>query len=59
MLRITLKRGYAGVPKTLRKTLIAMGLKKIRCSVVRNDIPAVRGMILRVAHLITVEEVQS
>lgn len=40
-----------------KRTVQALGLKKIRSSVVVNDNPAMRGMIFVVKHLVTVEEV--
>lgn len=42
-----------------RKTLIGLGLNKMHRSRVLEDTPSVRGMINRVKHLITVEEVAS
>ena len=40
-----------------RATIDALGLGKIRRSVVHNDTPQIRGMIEKVSHLVTVEEV--
>lgn len=40
-----------------KRTIKALGLGKIRRSVVHNDTPQLRGMIKAVAHLITVEEI--
>ena len=37
--------------------LKALGLHKIGQSVVREDTPAVRGMILKVKHMVKVEEI--
>lgn len=56
-LEITLKRSVIGGTESQRKTVQALGLKKIRQTVVREDTPAVRGMIDKVAHLVTVKEV--
>ncbi|MCI4626463.1 MAG: 50S ribosomal protein L30 [Candidatus Magnetoovum sp. WYHC-5] len=56
-LKITLKRSYIGVPKKLKKTLEALGLRKIGMYKIRKDIPAVRGMIHKVSHLLQVEQV--
>ena len=39
-----------------RKTLIGLGLNKIRRSRVLEDTPSVRGMINKVSHLIKVED---
>jgi large subunit ribosomal protein L30 len=36
-----------------------LGLRRIRDSVVREDKPEVRGLVRKVAHLVTVEEVSA
>ncbi|GAB3795731.1 50S ribosomal protein L30 [Virgibacillus kimchii] len=56
-LEITLTRSVIGTNEVQRKTVEALGLKKIRQSVVREDTPSVRGMINRVSHLLAVKEV--
>ncbi|MFC3040905.1 50S ribosomal protein L30 [Virgibacillus xinjiangensis] len=56
-LEITLTRSVIGGKDKQRKTVEALGLKKIRQSVVLEDTPAVRGMVDKVSHLITVKEV--
>jgi large subunit ribosomal protein L30 len=58
-LRVTQVRSTIDRPKEQRATLRALGLHRIRHSVVKEDRPEIRGMIARVAHLVTVEEVQS
>ena len=55
-LRITQIKSKIGCPQDQRATLQSLGLRKIRQQVVRPDNPAVRGMIKKVRHLITVEE---
>ena len=40
-----------------KRTITALGLGKIRKSVVHNDTPQIRGMIRSVQHLVTVEEI--
>lgn len=55
-LRITQIKSKIGHPQDQRATLRSLGLRKIRQQVVRPDNPAVRGMIKKVRHLITVEE---
>ncbi len=42
-----------------RKTVVALGLGKLNSSVIKEDNPAVRGMITAVSHLVTVEEALS
>lgn len=56
-LKITLvKSTIAAVPKH-KKTVEALGLKKLNKTVEMPDNPAVRGMIQQVRHLVKVEEV--
>lgn len=57
MLKITQKKGLVGTKQNQKDTIRTLGLHKIHQSVVREDTPAVRGMIRTVAHLVTVEEV--
>jgi large subunit ribosomal protein L30 len=56
-LKITLKRSLIGNIQKQKDTVKALGLRKIRQSVVHNDTPQIRGMIHKVAHLVTVEEI--
>lgn len=57
-LRVTQVRGLAGKPQRQRDTVRALGLRRIRHAVVKEDRPEIRGMIARVRHLVDVEEVQ-
>jgi large subunit ribosomal protein L30 len=56
-LRVTQVRSVVGRPGPQRDTVRALGLKRIRHAVVHEDRPEIRGMIARVGHLVTVEEV--
>jgi large subunit ribosomal protein L30 len=56
-LKITQTRSYIGHPADQRATLQALGLRRIRHTVVHNDSPQIRGMVRKVIHLIRVEEV--
>lgn len=40
-----------------KRTVRALGLKRIRDERVHEDIPQIRGMIHKVRHLVSVEEV--
>ena len=40
-----------------KRTIEALGLGKIRKSVVHTDTPQIRGMIKAVSHLVAVEEI--
>lgn len=56
-LKITLKKSVIGQKKDQIATVEALGLKKIRDVVEQNDTPQIRGMINKVSHLLSVEEV--
>ena len=55
-IKVTLVKSTIGCLDKQKKTVQALGLKKIRSSVVVSDTPAMRGMIFVVKHLVTVEE---
>ncbi len=44
-------------PKDQRATLVGLGLNKMHRTRELEDTPAVRGMIRKVRHMVTVEEV--
>ncbi len=52
--RITQVRSGIGNTVRTRATLEAIGLRHHQASVVKQDSPALRGMIMRVRHLVTV-----
>ncbi len=56
-LKITLVKSIHGCLDKQKKTVEALGLRKIRSSVIRPDNEAVRGMIYVVKHLVQVEEI--
>ena len=55
-LTITLLRSPIGFNKTQGQTVEGMGLRRIRHSVELPDTPETRGMILKVRHLVEVNE---
>ena len=57
MLKVTLKKSTIKSTKSQKQTVRGLGLKKIGQSRVLEDSPAIRGMVLKVEHLIDVEEV--
>ena len=57
MLKITLQKSLIGCKQDQIATAKALGLKKIRSSVVKQDNAAMRGMIFKIKHLVSVEEV--
>ena len=54
-LKVTQVRSGIGRSKSQNKTLEGLGLRGPRRSVVLQDTDAIRGMIRKVAHLVTVE----
>lgn len=56
-LKITLVKSPIGAVPKQRKTIEALGLKKMHKTVELPDNPAVRGMIWHVKHLVKVEEI--
>lgn len=57
-LEITLKRSVIGRPEDQRITVRTLGLKKTNQTVVHEDNSAIRGMINKVSHLVSVKEQQ-
>ena len=57
-LKITQVRSTIKRPKEQKRTIIALGLHKIRDFVIHKDTPQIRGMARAVSHLVTVEEVK-
>lgn len=56
-LKITLVKSPIGAVPKHKKTVEALGLRKMNKTVEMPDNPAVRGMINQVSHLVKVEEV--
>ncbi len=56
-LKITQTKSGIGYRKKTHQTLEALGLGKMRKSVILPDNPAIRGMVAKIPHLLEVEEV--
>jgi large subunit ribosomal protein L30 len=55
-LRITLTKSPIGYSIRQKRTVRALGLRRLQQTVEQEDTPVVRGMIAKVSHLIMVEE---
>lgn len=55
-LEITLTKSVIGSKPAQRKTVEALGLRKLNQMVEHKDNVAIRGMVSKVAHLVTVKE---
>ena len=56
-IKVTLVKSTIGQVQSVKGTIAALGLKKIRSSRELEDNASVRGMIAKVAHLVKVENV--
>ncbi|MCJ7509435.1 MAG: 50S ribosomal protein L30 [Dehalococcoidia bacterium] len=56
-LKITWRKSAIGYASNQRRTIRALGLHRLGQAVQHSDSPVVRGMILKVRHLVEVEEV--
>jgi large subunit ribosomal protein L30 len=56
-LKVTQIKSVIGSKRDLKRTVRALGLKRIRDSRVHEDSPQIRGMVHKVRHLVRVEEV--
>ena len=56
-LRITNKKSAIGYTVRQKATVKALGFTHLYQTVEHDDTPAIRGMINRISHLLTVEEV--
>ncbi len=56
-LRITLAKSPIGYSIRQKRTVQALGLRRMHQTVERKDTPIIRGMVNRVRHLVTVEEI--
>ncbi|MBD5631930.1 MAG: 50S ribosomal protein L30 [Clostridia bacterium] len=57
MVKVTLIKSTNGEIKSVKDTVAALGLKKIRQSKTLEETPANLGQIKKVAHLVKVEQV--
>jgi large subunit ribosomal protein L30 len=55
-LRVTLVKSPIGFPEPQKRTVKALGLRRMNQTVEHNDTPALRGMLNAVIHLVKIEE---
>jgi len=56
-LRITQIRSLVGRTERQRKIVRALGLKRMHMTVEHENNPAIKGMAMKIPHLVTMEEV--
>lgn len=57
-IKVTQVKSGIGWSDTQRRTLAGLGLRKPHQSVILQDTVAIRGMIRKVSHLVTIEPVE-
>jgi large subunit ribosomal protein L30 len=57
-LKITYTKSTIGYNKGQKATMQALGLRKLNQTVEQDDTPVIRGMVKKVEHLVSVEEVK-
>ncbi|SHH49957.1 50S ribosomal protein L30 [Thermosipho atlanticus] len=57
-LKITLVKSPIGYRYDQKDTVKRLGLKKLNSSVIKDDVPQIRGMVRKVKHLVKVEEIE-
>jgi large subunit ribosomal protein L30 len=55
-LQITLTKSPIGYSYKQKRTLRALGLRRINQTVEQENTPVIRGMVAKVSHLVTVEQ---
>jgi large subunit ribosomal protein L30 len=55
-LKVTWKKSVIGRPERQRRTIRALGLRRLNHVVVHQDTPQIRGMLRAVSHLVQWEE---
>ena len=58
-LKVQQVKSTIGRPEHQRKVLKGLGLRGVRSEVVVDNTPAFRGMVKKVIHLVTVEEIDA
>ena len=58
-IKITQVKSVIDRPERQKKTMVALGLRKMNASVEVEATPQILGMVTKVNHLVTVEEVKA
>jgi large subunit ribosomal protein L30 len=56
-IKITQVRSSIDYPERQKQTLLALGIKRMNRSVVKESTPQIQGMIAKVKHLVQVENI--
>lgn len=56
-IKITQIRSCIDYPERQKQTLIALGIRRMNRSVVKENTPQIQGMVARVQHLVKIETI--
>jgi len=56
-LKITYRKSAIGYSHDQRATIRSLGLRRLNSVVIHDDTPTIRGMVFKVRHLVSVEEI--
>lgn len=56
-IKIKYVKSGIGYKQDQKDTLKALGLRKLGTEVIKDDTPPIRGMVFKVKHLVSVEEI--
>lgn len=56
-IKVTLVKSVIGANKTQKRTVQALGLRKVNSSIEHNATPQILGMVQKVHHLVSVEKI--
>ena len=56
-IKITQVKSAIDRPERQKKTIVALGIRKLNVPVIKEDSDQIQGMITKVKHLVTVEKI--
>ena len=56
-LKITQVKSARDRPARQKKTMVALGIRKLHVPVVKEDTAQIQGMLTKVKHLVTIEKI--
>ncbi len=58
VLKVTQTRSIIGNKLKAKRTIAALGLRRMHHTVTHTDTPQIRGMVFKVKHMVSVEETE-
>jgi large subunit ribosomal protein L30 len=57
-LKVTQRRSAIDLDFRQKRTIVALGIRRLHVPVLHDDTPQIRGMIYKVRHLLDVDEIE-